>query len=80
MTVAEFDPPRRMVWKGGLSMGLFRGERIFALTLETPDSVEFWMEERYTGLMAPFITRSIPGLQPAFEEFAKDLKRAAEGT
>jgi len=36
------------------------------------------MREEYSGLMAPMITRSIPDLQPAFDEFAHDLKRAAE--
>jgi hypothetical protein len=36
------------------------------------------MREEYTGSMAPLIVRSIPDLQPAFDEFAGDLKRAAE--
>jgi hypothetical protein len=40
--------------------------------------VEFSMREEYTGLMAPLMTRSIPDLKPAFDEFASDLKRAAE--
>jgi hypothetical protein len=41
-------------------------------------TVEFSMREAYTGLMAPLIGRSIPNLQPAFDEFAGDLKRASE--
>jgi hypothetical protein len=36
------------------------------------------MREEYTGLIAPLIGRSIPDLQHAFDEFASDLKRAAE--
>jgi hypothetical protein len=36
------------------------------------------MREEYSGLMAPLICRSVPNLQPAFDEFASDLKRAAE--
>ncbi len=40
--------------------------------------VEFAMREVFSGLMAPLITRSIPDLQPSFDEFAAALKRRAE--
>lgn len=76
--VAEFQPPRRMVWTGGMPLGLFKGERTFTLTPGANGEVTFSMREEYTGLMAPLIGRSIPDLQPAFDEFANDLKRAAE--
>jgi hypothetical protein len=77
--VAEFEPSRRMVWTGGMPLGLFKGERTFTLKPSSDGNVEFSMREEYTGLMAPLIGRSIPDLQPAFDEFASDLKRAAEG-
>jgi hypothetical protein len=77
--VDEFRPPERMVWRGGMSLGLFRGERTFTLT-PTPDGgTDFRMREEYTGPMLPLIWRSIPDLGPAFEEFAQSLKRRAEG-
>jgi hypothetical protein len=38
----------------------------------------FAMDETYSGLLAPLITKSIPDLQPAFDTFAVDLKRRAE--
>lgn len=76
--VTEFDAPRRMVWTGGMPLGLFKGERVFMLTPGSIDGVEFSMREEYSGLMAGLIGRSIPDLQPAFDEFAGDLKRAAE--
>lgn len=76
--VSEFEPPRRMVWTGGMPLGLFKGERMFTLKPEANGEVEFSMREEYTGLLAPLIGRSIPDLQPAFDEFANDLKRAAE--
>jgi len=76
--VTEFEPSRRMVWTGGMPLGLFKGERTFTLRPSPNGDVEFSMREEYTGLMAPLIGRSIPDLQPAFEEFASDLKRAAE--
>jgi hypothetical protein len=36
------------------------------------------MREVYSGLFAPLIGRSIPDLQPAFDEFAAALKKQAE--
>jgi len=36
------------------------------------------MIEVYGGLLAPLIERSIPNLQPAFDEFAAALKTRAE--
>jgi hypothetical protein len=78
VNVAEFEPSHRMVWIGGMPLGLFRGERTFTLKPGSNGEVEFSMREEYTGLLASLIGRSIPNLQPAFDEFASDLKRAAE--
>jgi hypothetical protein len=78
VTVVEFQPSRRMVWSGGMPLGLFRGQRTFALTPGENGECEFSMREEYTGLLSPLIGRSIPDLQPAFDEFASDLKRASE--
>jgi hypothetical protein len=76
--VVDFSPPRRMVWTGGMPLGLFKGERTFQLESRPNGNVEFSMHEVYSGLMAPLIVLAIPDLQPAFDEFASDLKRAAE--
>ena len=78
--VTTFEPSRRMVWTGGMPLGLFKGERTFTLAPRQNGDVEFSMREEYTGLLASLIGRSIPDLQPAFDEFASDLKRAAEGS
>lgn len=77
--VAEFEPEKRMVWRGGAPLAfIFKGERTFTLTPGSDGALEFSMREAYTGLFAPMITRSIPDLQPAFDEFAACLKRRAE--
>ena len=76
--VTVFESPRRMVWTGRMPLGLFKGERTFLLTPGSNERIDFSMREEYSGLMAPLICRSIPNLQPAFDEFASDLKRAAE--
>lgn len=75
--VSEFTPPTRMVWTGGMPLGLFKGVRTFTLTPES-GGTKFEMHEDFSGLMAPLITRSIPDLQPTFEEFAQALKARAE--
>jgi uncharacterized protein YndB with AHSA1/START domain len=75
--VVAFEAPRRMVWSSGMPLGLFKGERIFELRPEG-DSIAFSMREDYTGPMAGMIAKSIPDLQPAFDEFAACLKIRAE--
>jgi hypothetical protein len=78
LRVSEFSPPRRMVWSGGMPLGLFTGVRTFTLT-PSGEATEFHMREEFSGLMAPLITKSIPDLQPSFEKFADGLRRMAEG-
>lgn len=78
LTVTEFDPNRRMVWTGGMPLGLFLGTRTYLLTPRSAGDIEFSMREEFSGLLAPLITRSIPDLQPSFDQFAVDLKSCAE--
>lgn len=80
VSVAEFDPPKRMVWSGGMPFGLFTGKRTFTLTPASSSAITFAMREEFSGLLSPLITRSIPDLQPTFDAFAADLKRRAETT
>lgn len=75
--VAEWEPRSRMVWSSAMPLGLFKGERTFTLAPKN-GGVEFSMREIYTGLLSGLITKSIPDLQPAFEEFAAALKQRAE--
>lgn len=76
--VSEFAPPSKMVWTGGMPLGLFKGTRVFTLTQVADGQTEFFMHEKFTGLMAPLITKSIPDLQPTFEEFSAALKARVE--
>jgi len=77
LKVSEFVPPSRMVWSGGMPLGLFTGRRTYTLS-PAPGGTRFEMVEEFSGLLAPLITKSIPDLQPAFDTFAADLKRRAE--
>jgi hypothetical protein len=77
--VAELEPNERMTWRGGMPLGfLFKGERTFTLTPNGDGSVEFAMHEVFSGWLSPLIGKSIPDLQPAFDEFAACLKKCAE--
>jgi hypothetical protein len=77
LKVTEIEAPRRMVWTGGMPSGLFVGKRTYVIEPES-DGVRFEMNEQFTGFLAPLITKSIPDLQPSFDEFAQCLKRIAE--
>lgn len=76
--VDEFMPNQRMTWVGGMPLGLFKGMRTFTLT-PSGAGTEFHMREEFSGLLAPLIGKSIPDLQPSFEQFADGLRRLAEG-
>jgi hypothetical protein len=70
-------PNERMTWTGGFSP-LFKGVRTFELRPRGDGSTEFTMAERFSGLMLPFVKRSLPDFGPIFARYASDLKRAIE--
>ena len=72
LEVATLDAGRRMVWEGGLPLGLFRGVRTFTLT-PREGGVEFEMTETFSGPLSGLIGKSIPDLTPSFEKFATGL-------
>ena len=78
LRVTELVPHRRMVWQGGMPLGLFKGVREFELE-ERGDSTDFSMTETFTGLMLPLIWKSMPDLQTSFETFADGLDAAVHG-
>lgn len=77
--VAVFEPNQKMVWSGGMPLGLFKGERTFWLKDGANGSVEFAMSEVFSGPLLPLFRKSIPNLTPTFEAFAAGLKARAEG-
>ena len=78
LRVTEFVPGRRMVWSGGMPLGLFRGVRTFTLTPAGDGVTDFRVREKFTGPMLPLIWRSMPDLGPSFVRFADGLKARAE--
>lgn len=76
LKVSEFEPGQRMVWQDG-AFPMFQGVRTFTLTPRENGSTDFSMVEVFSGLMLPLIAGSLPDFAPAFEQYAKDLQRAA---
>jgi uncharacterized protein YndB with AHSA1/START domain len=77
LRVSELEPPRRMVWRDGAAP-MFKGVRTFTLSPRGDGGTDFTMVEVFSGLMLPLIAGSLPDFGPSFEQYAADLKRAAE--
>jgi hypothetical protein len=78
--VSEFTPGHKMVWSGGMPLGLFKGVRTFTLAPQGDGSTRFAMREEFSGPLLPMIWKSMPDLEPVFQQFAADLKQQAERT
>lgn len=78
LTVSDVEAPRRMVWSDGMPLGLFKGVRTYEVTPNVDGTSEFSMEEVFSGLLEPLISKSIPDQTDSFNQFADGLKAAAE--
>jgi uncharacterized protein YndB with AHSA1/START domain len=75
--VTRFEPGACLELTGGLPLGLFRGVRSYLLSGEG-STTEFTMREVYSGPLTGLIGKSIPDLQPSFEQFVSGLKERVE--
>jgi hypothetical protein len=75
--VSDVVPNERMTWTGGFAL-IFKGVRTFTLRPRDDGSTDFVMEERFSGLMLPFVKGSLPDFGPVFASYANDLRREAE--
>ena len=76
--VTDFTPGRLMRWSGGMPLDLFKGERTFTLTPQGNGATRFSVREEYTGPLLGLMWRSMPDLQPSFDQFASGLKQRVE--
>lgn len=76
-SVTELESEKRMVWSDGFAP-MFKGVRTYELSPGPDGSTVFSMTEVFSGLMLPMIKGSLPDFGPVFEQYAKDLKSAAE--
>jgi uncharacterized protein YndB with AHSA1/START domain len=75
--VVALSAPERVVFLGGMPLGLFTGRRTYTLAPEGTGT-RFTMREEYTGPLAGMIFKSIPDLGPSFRQFAEGLKQRVE--
>lgn len=77
--VVEFDVNRRMAWKSGMPLGLFKGVRTFEITPKEDGKLDFKLHEVFSGPLSPIVGKLIPDLQPTFNRFVRGLKARVEG-
>src|ERR1700744_3577252 len=76
--VTQFDPPAHLRFSGGMPLGLFRGVRSYEVSDETDGQGTFRMRDGYSGPLLLLMWRSMPDLEPSFQQFARGLKRRVE--
>lgn len=72
LAVKTFEPEKTLAWGDGM------GTRVFTLTPNGANGVVFSMTEKIGGPIFPLFANFIPPFDAAFEQFAADLKKAAE--
>jgi hypothetical protein len=77
-TVSEFVPNQRMVWSGGMPLGLFKGVRTFTLAPRPDGSLDFTLREEFSGPLLPLMAGSLPDMTQTFKDFVAGLKAHAE--
>jgi len=77
LRVTRFEPGATLELTGGLPLGLFRGVRTYSLR-RNGSRTDFTMREVYSGPLSGLFGRSIPDLQPSFDQFARGLKQRVE--
>lgn len=77
LKVDTMDQPNKLVFKGGMPLGLFKGVRTYTLSSEG-GGTKFHMREEFSGPLLGMIWKSMPDLQPSFEKFANGLKANVE--
>ena len=78
VTVTAFEAPLRLRFSGGMPLGLFRGVRTYIVTADGARGSTFRMREDHSGPLVPLIWRSMPDLQPSFDQFARGLTARVE--
>lgn len=76
LKVSEMTPTK-MIWQDGFPP-MFSGVRTFSLIPKSDGTTDFSMIEVFKGIMLPLIKGSLPDFKPNFEQYALDLKTAAE--
>lgn len=74
LTVSEFEPPHRMVWRSGRKP-LFQGVRTYELEPRGKETF-FRMQETFSGWMLPLMRSQLPDCETLFGTYIRDLQKA----
>lgn len=74
LRVREVEPESRLVWGDNM------GNRVYTIAKGKDGQVRFTMTEKIGGPLFPLFAGAIPSFDETFEQFAADLKKAAEAT
>src|SRR3984893_11569051 len=58
--VSEFVPGQKMIWSGGMPLGLFKGVRTFTLTPKANHGTQFTIREEFSGPLLPLFAGTSP--------------------
>ena len=72
LKVKEFEPPNRLSWGDAM------GTRVYTLSANSQNGTRFTMSEKIGGPVFPLFAKMIPPFDESFNQFASDLKTAAE--
>ncbi len=72
LKIKEFNPLKRLVWGDAM------GTRIFTLSPLSSGETRLYMSETIGGPIFPLFARMLPPFDDSFNQFATDLKKAAE--
>ena len=72
LKVKEFEPPNRLSWGDAM------GTRVYTLSPNSDNGTRFTMSEKIGGPVFPLFAKMIPPFDESFNQFASDLKKAAE--
>lgn len=78
VTVSELEHPTKMVWQGGMPLGLLRGIRTFELEAAEDGSTQFSVRESFSGPLLAVIKGSLPNMTLPFQQFVEGLKSQVE--
>ena len=76
--VTTFEPGRKMVWTGGMPLGLFTGVRTFTLAPKGDGTVDFTIREDFSGPLLGMMAGQLPDMTQVFKDFVQGLKERAE--
>lgn len=74
LAVKGFEPGRRLVWGDAM------GTRTYDVAPRAGGGVTVTMHEKIGGPVFPLFAHMIPSFDASFDQFAADLKRAAEAS